>query len=304
MARFNLLRLALEQEGDVLQKNYYASWRDFNRDAKVPFFALYEGFKDKHLADLEPGPLRLYLYFGFAANNTYGHSWHSISTIANFFGTQTRTIDNWISKLVQAELIYRERTDQRSSTTYLIPYSDTLMKQRPRKRHEEDNQELVNDLLSVINSRAEVYGEIVKVYHLFQWATKGKQRQPIKESNIQWILILSKRDNDVLIGHYYPLKKSNHLGVNSLDVDLGIFDSPFTYNGQAVTGVALNHRTRISDTNNRGDVLELIRDLAIAETEHLEQHLILQYGDISTLFEEDAEEESAEGEAEDEETDR
>jgi DNA-binding MarR family transcriptional regulator len=290
MARFNILGI-LGDEKDATYKSYHAAWRTFNKAKGEPFFALYNGFKEKHLAKLDAGPLRLYLYFGFHANNRTGASWHSISKIAEFFGTQTRTIDNWISVLVKEGLIYRERTDKRSHTTYLIPYSDTLIKQRPRKRYEEDSQEMFEDLLSVIQSRDDVYGQITKVYHLFQWGIKKKLKKPSMDSNIQWIFILTKRE-DVLIGHAYPLKHSSHLGVSLLTIDeVATFQSPFQYNHHPVTGIALNHITRISDSSNYDDILYLIRDLALADEEILEQHPALEYGEISAVLQEELEEE-------------
>ncbi|MDP9729509.1 helix-turn-helix domain-containing protein [Alicyclobacillus sp. TC] len=116
---------------------------------------------------LDSRPLRLYLYFGFAANNKLGHSWPSIETIAKYFGKQTRTIDYWIQQLVEAGLVYRERDTQKSSTTYLVPYGDTFMRQRLSRVFEEDNQDIFDNLIDVIEQRRAVYGSIVGVFHLF-----------------------------------------------------------------------------------------------------------------------------------------
>lgn len=128
-----LTQLMSADDEQVALKSYYASWRSFNKDTEEPFFALYEGFKNQHLATLESGPLRLFLYFGFHSKNQTGDSWHSISTIAEFFNTQTRTVDNWIKTLVDKGLIYRVRKGHRSHTTYIIPYSDTLIQAKPKE---------------------------------------------------------------------------------------------------------------------------------------------------------------------------
>lgn len=87
------------------------------------------------LKDLDEGALRLYLYFGFVADNDFGHSWHSIETISEYFGKQTRTIDHWIKKLVDAGLIYRAKDKKKSYTRFLIPYTDTIIEQKPNKKH-------------------------------------------------------------------------------------------------------------------------------------------------------------------------
>ncbi|WP_186315430.1 helix-turn-helix domain-containing protein, partial [Bacillus subtilis] len=142
----------------------------------APFLSLFNKFKDEHLATLEPGPLRLYLYFAFHANNKSGYSWHSIQTMAKFFKTQTRTIDNWIKVLVDKNLIYRERTDKLSNTTFLVPYSNTVLRHAYVNKKEYNDQELLDDLISLIKRRRNVYGEIVKVYHIFQWVMKKGKR--------------------------------------------------------------------------------------------------------------------------------
>ncbi|WP_157721821.1 hypothetical protein [Tumebacillus avium] len=54
---------------DHVLKSYYDSWRRTNRDG---FTIIYNDFRDKHLADLAGGPLRLYLFLSFAAANEGG----------------------------------------------------------------------------------------------------------------------------------------------------------------------------------------------------------------------------------------
>src|SRR5690606_15562531 len=127
------------------------------------------------LSELDSGPLKLYLYFSHAAKNEYGHSWHSIQTIADYFGTQTRTIDNWIRSLVDKNLIYRAPKGQKSYTTYLIPFSDTLISHPAPRKYATDNQELLNDLVEYIQGLESIYGKIVGVHHLFQWIIKDKK---------------------------------------------------------------------------------------------------------------------------------
>lgn len=283
--KFNLLtRTADSDETGKLIQSYYSSWRTGNRMMNAPFVALYNSFKDEHLASLEGGPLKLYLYFSFHANNSTGHSWHSIQTIAKFFKTQTRTIDNWIKVLVEKELIYRERTDKLSNTTFLIPYSNALMPQAPMKKHESDNQELLDDLISVIQTREGVYGEIVGVYHLFQWSMKKGEVNT--EDSIQLLLILTKRSNGIVLGHTHRLSKLSDYGISELDVeDIAIFNSNFIYNGETVKGIALDPSMQIRLRKYSRDLLDLCEQLAEAEEIDFDSHFQVEYGLISDVLE-------------------
>jgi len=271
---------------DDVVKSYYSSWRTVNSDTNSPFVALYSSFKDKHLATLDAGPLKLYLYFSFHANNTNGHSWHSIQRIASFFDTQTRTIDNWIKVLVDKELIYRERTDKLSNTTFLIPYSNTILFQRPTKKYESDSQELLDDLISLIKSREFLYGEIIDVYHLFQW--NPKKDTTVKE-NTQFLVILTKRKNGIIIGHFYELKKMTEYGVSDLEIDdLAYFSSSFQFKGANVKGIALNHLTPVKYKKNTKVLLDLCEQIVQAQGEDFEllPQAEIEYGPIATVLEE------------------
>lgn len=285
--RFNIIpSITAEDDTDLALKEYYSSWRKTNSENNSSFIALYSSFKEKHLADLEAGPLRLYLYFCFAANNSYGHSWHSIQKIADFFGTQTRTIDNWIKVLVEKNLIYREQKGKKSHTTYLIPYSNTLVKQKLPKKIKEDNQQVLDSLIKVIQQRKFLYGDIIKVFHIFQWG-KNKSEKPVKSKNEQLLFIITKREDGILTGHQYFLKNSGHLGINTLEVgDAAIFKSPFLFNNEHVTGLALPHSIRFKDSNTDA-ILDLLEKLAYAEDWQLSEHPEVEYGEISDLLQDE-----------------
>ncbi|ARU60709.1 hypothetical protein CBW65_06125 [Tumebacillus avium] len=272
-------------EQSVVLKEYYSSWRKFNRDTKEGFFAIYERFKKEHLADLEGGPLKLYLLFGFYANNSYGHSWPSIATIADFFGTQTRTIDSWMKVLVDRGLIYRDRTDKKSHTTFLVPYSDTLLKQKPRKNHEQDGQEMLEDILSVLLDMQSVYGTVVRIVHLFHWGRK--KAMPDARKTYHLLLIITKREDDVLICHYRILRKLSDQGVSELFVDEpSLFESHFTYLGKPVIGIAVEHGVPV---NVKGEyqayLMELARDLVAVSEEQLQEMPRVSYGNIEDVLE-------------------
>lgn len=274
----------VSDEKDDLIKNYYSSWRDFNQASNASFAAIYSTFKEKHLASLDPGPLRLYLYFSFSANNKTGQSWHSIQTMAKFFNTQTRTIDNWIKALVEADLIYRERTDKLSNTTFLIPYSDTFMSLVPSKKHKENDQNLVNDLIDVVSRRKEVYGKIVKIYHLFQW--RRIKTTETKEDPNHYLLIITERPNGVIVNHLYHFDKMFKYGIDELEVDgISTFKSPFKYQNEVIKGIAIDSELQIHINKNTRYIADVFNQLKNAEEDDLYHHPKVNFGLIDDFFE-------------------
>lgn len=283
--RFKLITsIQAADEKEEALKGYHAAWRNNNTHSGATFVPLFTSFKESHLATIEPSALRLYLYFLYAANNQNGDSWHSIESIAKFFGTQTRTVNNWIKILVDKNLIYREQKDKRSYTTYLIPYSTTVIRHQPKKEFEEDNQNLFDLFIEKINHYEFLYGSIVGAFHIFQWKTDRKNK-PIKKGS-QRLCIITKRSDGVLTGHYYQLKKSDSLGVSELEIkgsDVSIFTSPFMYKNHNIKGLALTHEIKLSNSNT-GSFIKLIEDLAKIETSDWDEHPKVEYGDISKFF--------------------
>lgn len=289
---------AIEISEDTARKNYYASWRKFNKMQKAPFVAIDNVFKDKYLSRLDAGPLRLYLYFAFAANNKHGHSWHSISTIADYFKAQTRTIDNWIKVLVDEGLIYRQRAGKKSNTTYLIPFSHSFLIYRKRKNYKQDNQKMLDDCLNDINRLNEVYGDIVKVYHFFQWSD-GKLD---KDTN-QALFVLSKR-NDIVTVNMITLTKSDDLGISEADVeDIVRFESPFKFAGEKIIGLAFPENPVFTSIKSSQYLLETLVELADSDTWEFEELEQVKYDKIETLFPEDDDTESEESDEEEQSDD-
>lgn len=298
-ARFRLTsHLSDSDKIDRALKGYYKNWRVLNKQAKSSFTALDNSFFTKKiLKDLEPGPLKLYLYFSYVASNDYGHSWHSIASIAEYFETQTRTIDNWIKVLVDKDLIYRARKGNKSHTTYIIPFDDTLIVHTAPKKRTEDNQGLLEDLIKEIQELEFLYGEIIKVHHLFQWSSQ-KGRPLNRDHSIQVLLIVTKRKNGVVIGHIHTLRKSEHLSVSELEIeDLCIFKSPFLFNGKNVIGIALTPYPSFKTKGAIRDIIDLTKELANIEEWQLEDRYKLDYGnkdDVLPVTEDD----ESEGEGE------
>jgi len=285
---FELFPKDKSKNKDFVIKDFYSGWRDFNQKSKQPFIMLFSSFKD-HLKDLDGGALKLYLFFSFAAKNDDGHSFHSITSIADYFGVQTRTIDKWVKTLSEKGLIYREKNDYRSSTTYLLPYSTSLIKARLGKHvYSADNQQLLDDLINVLQSNSEIFGDVIGVFHLFQWNTDEENE---RESS-QCLLIITKRANGVLTGHYFPLHHSEHLSIDKEGVNgdtIHFFESPFNYQGELVLGIALHDGDELEKTTNKKalqDLKGLIENLGDEDFDEsmVNNDLFVSYGEKKEFF--------------------
>lgn len=280
---------------DLALKDYYQRWRIGTRKEKAPFIALYNSFKENHLKDLEGGPLKLYLFFAFAADNEYGHSWHSVASIAKFFNAQTRTIDNWIKVLVDKDLIYREQKGKKSNTTYLVPYSNTIISHRITPKTNQSGQEILDAFIKKLKDTNFLYGEIFKVFHFFQWGNiNGK---PNSETNFQLIFVITKRHNGVLIGHGLRIKTLENLTVNEISIEEpSVFDSPLMYNGVNITGLALEHDIQIQNEANVDALIKVLAILGSIEDWELNDYLKVQYGERDTFSFDEQEGSEKEGE--------
>lgn len=264
---------------DTLRKNYYRGWKSFNMRNRSPFIAIDNSFKEKYLHKLEPGPLRLYLYFSFAANNTSGHSWHSVETIADYFGTQTRTIDNWIRVLVDEGLIYRQRAGKKSNTTYLIPFSHTILNYNRTKKKYANEQKLLDECLTVLEDMKHIYGEVVRVYHFFQWSDEKHEMTAHQD-----LFVLCKR-NDIVTIINVTLNNSDEFVVSEDKIDeILCFDSPFKFKGEHILGFAYPDTPIYRKGKSLPLLVETLAEFADMESWEFDEILKVKYDHIDVLF--------------------
>ena len=111
-----------EKKMEELRKDY-ETWKIRMRDEGSPFFMIYKSFQDEHLNDISGGALKLYVYLGFQSNNFTGESWHSVETISDFFGNDTRTVQKWFKEFEERKLIERvQRGYKWIANTFILPY--------------------------------------------------------------------------------------------------------------------------------------------------------------------------------------
>ncbi len=282
-----------------LVRDYYGYWRDTCTDRGAQFFQLYKAFMDRgYLKNLDDGAIKLYLYYGFMAKNDTGESWHGVDRIAEYFGVQTRTVEKWNRALRDAGLIIRSQDKRKSTTTFLVPFSETIRRIKPKKKRNEDNQELVDELLNRVKHQEKLFGPIVQVFHLFHWGME-KKKPSTKDSANQLLIITDK--NGILTGHLYTFRNSSAYGVNHfyLPGTVCVFESPYRFNGVPVTGLAVSHTFRLL-RDDLSTHYNLVNDLAHVDRDALfEEHQHVRYGlidEVLDLDEDEDDEEQEEGE--------
>ncbi|MGR5976109.1 hypothetical protein ACT7DE_18500 [Bacillus paranthracis] len=185
---------------------------------------------------------------------------------------------------MEKELIYREQKGKKSHTTYLIPYNNTFIKHKALLKRDTDNQSVLDDLVVKLQRLQSLYGEIVRVFHLFQWGTDKKSKPDIG-SGMQKLLVITKRKNDILIGHVHHLIRSNHLSINEMIIEeTSVFNSPFKYIGTNVTGIALEHDVAVENQSGAEEMSKLLINLANIEEWRFEELPKVQYGEKDKFF--------------------
>nr|WP_317333965.1 hypothetical protein [uncultured Romboutsia sp.] len=242
----------------------YDTWRKNQDKSQLgsKFFILFKDFED-HLRDIPPGPLKLYLYYGFNSKNETGISWHSIDTIKDYFNVSEKTINNWNSELIKRGLIEREsKGNSRNKTTYLLPFSMNYIK-------EKDTSRMNNDIFKA------VYGFLYKAYHLFQWrkntqseeynvpyntyvlvyeriVENAKNQYTAFEVNIDDIYINVEISESVVKGDI--LRFNSNINLKDIGVDL---DLP-------IQGIAVNTQY---DLKKKKNIYELVKELIDVNTD-------------------------------------
>ncbi|MGL5256019.1 MAG: helix-turn-helix domain-containing protein [Proteocatella sp.] len=113
--------------------NYkYWKWSNLNTNG---YFIIFNGFcENGYLNKISGNALKLYLYLGIYSKNETGESFHSISTIAKYFGKNERTIYNWLRELLDLKLIRRIQFEFNGPTyTYLQTYNANNKKTANKK---------------------------------------------------------------------------------------------------------------------------------------------------------------------------
>lgn len=153
-------------------KKSYKEWRNFRKDTKENYFIIPKEL-ERYLSLISTRALNLYLYYCFKSKNETGESWYAIKTIAEELGTSPRSINTWNSTLEEAGLIVRDRDHSRSKTTFLLPLSNYYLL---------ENDLSIKEVIG--NSIPEIAGDLVAVYHLFQYTKNDNKKIHDKPYNV------------------------------------------------------------------------------------------------------------------------
>lgn len=107
-----------------LDRKNYQYWKKDNLQTSG-YFIIFNGFQSNgYLKKISGNALKLYVYLGIHSDNFTGESFHSVETIAKYFGKNERSIYNWLSELVDLKLIRRMQLGLNSpSHTFIQPYN-------------------------------------------------------------------------------------------------------------------------------------------------------------------------------------
>ncbi len=244
----------------------YDTWRKNQDKTQLgsKFFILFKEFEE-HLKDIPPGPLKLYLYYGFNSKNETGISWHSIDTIKDYFNVSEKTINNWNSELVKRGLIEREsKGNSRNKTTYLLPFSMNYIK-------EKDTSRLNNETFK------EVYGSLYKAYHLFQWR-KNSQSEEYNAPYNTYVLVYEREVEEEKTKNQYTafevtiddVHSNVEINESVVKKDIVRFDSNINLKDIGVNsnlpiqGIAVNTQ---HDLKKKKNIYELVKELIDVNTD-------------------------------------
>lgn len=175
MALINLNLDKSREEKYTAQQHFgrnYEYWREYRQNLKQPF-AMVPSEIVNYTSEIKTKALSLYLYYCYMANNKTGKSWAAIETIAAQMDVSTKSINNWNSQLEELGLIYRVSEGRNSKTTYVLPVSSFV------------HYEKVATPEQVIEySKKEVDGELIGVFHLFQWRKEEGTDQYVVPYNV------------------------------------------------------------------------------------------------------------------------
>jgi len=265
---FNLKKKITNKSLDDYYSEQYRCWRKM-KESRGTYFILFKDFQENHLRDISSGSLKLLIYYGFQSKNETGESWHSISTIAQYFTATEKTINNWNRELEARGLISRvDNGKANSKYTWLLPFSTNYIPiEIPITEYIEQAGK---------SNFAEVYGKIDTIYHFFQWRSnkpKATDKSAI-EYNVPYntIVIVTKKSYEMSDGssksrltlHEHKCTSEFNYAINikskKLYDDIYKFESCSVFNGYVVNGIAVHGTKNIEDISVMMDLIEELYD--------------------------------------------
>ncbi len=249
----NIIKPKKKKDLSSFLKQNYSNWRDIQEDIKGTYFILSKAFQI-HLKEISSGALKLYLYYCFQSKNETGESWHSVEKIHDELGVSERSINLWNKELEERGLISRYTRGSNNKTTYLIPLSLNIIDTSDKKCFFSKADMANKDF-------KEVFGEVYKCYHFFQWRKDQESEQYTFPYHEIVVVFIKKFE----AGYYFqysafrlPLESSDIISETNLDDDIALFESSEIIDDieiKEIQGIAINSKFNIKQPKVMYDLL-------------------------------------------------
>lgn len=248
-------------------KNSFEQWRNYQKNTSQNYLLLPVEFKE-YLPHIRSSAINLYLYYFYKAKNNTGESWPAVSTVAEYFGVTTKTINNWNKELVDLSLIARVDERRSSTSTYILPISDFYYIERTLT---------ASEFLEKRNEKK--VGKLKGIFDFFQWRKSKDDDLYNVPSNIICLLFEysgTSADNEhfsSIMGVLFPNRENTNYKISynseEFKVDTYQFDSPVLKNYQdgsvVKKGIAIKSTLNLLKLDDP-HITEFLREL----NDHLE----------------------------------
>lgn len=245
MDSINIIKNRSEKSEAALYKSQYKNWRITQRESDAKYLILYKDF-DIHLKDISSGALKLLLYYGFNGKNETGHSWHSIDTISKYFGVSSRSVNTWNKELEDRGLIARSNSNEKSKTTYLLPFCTNIIFINDKTKNSYVKKDM-ND-----KSFIKVYGEKTAAFHFFQWRKNPDDDTKYDDPYNTLVIVYSKKYKSYVqnTAFIYPISTNeynDYIDTKKFHDEIYIFDSNLDIPelDLRIQGIAVNSKFNI-----------------------------------------------------------
>lgn len=247
-------------------ENNYKFWRQYRKNINQPFFMVPSEILE-YVSSIRSRAISLYLYYSYRAGNSTGKSWPSVERAAKDLGISSKSVNNWNSELEGLGLIARINEGKSSKTTYLLPISDYYYFEKnatPEK--------------FIKLSNAELDGELISVFHLFQWR-KEESDEYTKPYNITCLIYQrsyepnetsnNRKSFVVTKAVLFEEEEYKDMRINKTAEEFSSDHNAYSFETEKRTygkniptlGIAVTSKINLKESKKTNEVLDLIQQL-------------------------------------------
>lgn len=191
------INLNLNSSSATYNASYlFNAWTRYVKKEKAGYFTISNKLEE-YLPYIKSPALNLYTFYAIHARNEQGYSYYSNATLSEILQVSPKTITNWNATLQDLGLIYRDKRNNSSWLTYLLPLSDFAIN-ISNKNNLGDLKELLHHLGYKESNTVHLYINTVKLatpksikykYTIYQKKIKDNKKTLITRN-------IFLRDND------------------------------------------------------------------------------------------------------------